>query len=277
MASAEDKLNIATYFIMNSPPGEVREVLHDVGKVIKDKHVLDDKAKLDMLRKYNIKMLTSAPNQSDGTYCLTSEYGLVSDDTFMDPRSGKTLKFDHKKESWTVVGEQKQDANDQQVAIQKAMDEYAEQHYPGNKCVPLVYAAKDGTITICVSVRDTNLTNFWTGGWKAVYSLKDGTMTAAIDVTVHYFEDGNVQLHSSSNQTAKIKAGSPEETASMVAATIKNIENDVHESLESMYADMHLEIFKSFRRFLPSTRQPMNWDAGIHLVNEDLQEARQEF
>lgn len=34
-----DKLSIATYFIMNSPPGEVRDVLRDVKIVVKDKKI----------------------------------------------------------------------------------------------------------------------------------------------------------------------------------------------------------------------------------------------
>lgn len=283
MCSKKEKLQIATYLIMNSPPGEVHQVLHDVKKVLKDERLLNSRAINKVLNEYNIKMMTSAQNPKDGSMCITSQYGLVSDDTFMDPKSGTVLKFDNEHETWTVVSEKKQtlpsDIVDQRVAIQKAMDFYADQHYRENCCVPLVYATKDGKITVCMTVRKKSLTNFWAGSWRAVYTFnvkKSGmtAMTSAINIVTHYFEDGNIQLHSSSSQEAKINVGNPNDTASFVAETIKKIENELHEGLESMYVDVHMATFRKLRRFLPYNRQPMNWDLAVHLINQDLDKPR---
>lgn len=278
-----DKLSIATYFIMNSPPGEVRDVLRDVKIVVKDKKLLEPNTVSKILNDYNIKMLTPVKKE-DGNFCITSTYGNVSGDQFVDPNSGAVLKFDSNKEKWASVSEKKEDLGsgivDQRAKIQEVMNDYAEQHFKDNKGAPVVYANKDGVITICLSFRDLNLSNFWTGSWRGVYTLNVGSsgptsLKGDIKATVHYYEDGNVQLHSSTNTESKVKVGSPEETASIVMETIKKIDHEFHEALEKMYLDMHRVTFKSLRRFLPCNRQRMNWNIAVHNVNENLAGAQE--
>jgi len=280
MASNEEKLSIAKYFIMNSPPGEVNEVVKDVRKILKKKDILTSDALQAILKEYNVKMLTSSSIDCN-TSCLTSQYGNVSGHQYVDPKSGNVYKFDYERETWAKVdgGEQKVSSSPHRAPVQAAMDDYAAQHYQ-DKCCPLVYASDDNNITVCLSSRDLGLNNYWTGLWKAVYTINCGSkgstmMKADIDIIVHYYEDGNVQLRSHYDEECKVIVGSPEETAANIREGIKKIESSLHEGLEKMYVDLHLSIFKSFRRFLPCTRQQMNWDLAIHNVNDGIAKSHQ--
>jgi len=273
----DHKKNIAQYLIMNSPPGEIRDVIRDVKKVLRKDapKVLDNTTLMKIYKDYHIKMLTAAPNPKDETYCLTSQYGFVKDNEFVDPNTGTVLRFDYKKETWTAVSEKKLNDSPVRDAIQNEMDNYAEEHYLNNKCVPLVYAGDDKVITICLSARNLSLSNWWSGVWKAVYTVNvkssgQTKLKGTINVIAHYFEDGNIQLHTNSDQEANVVVSNPKETASAVKLAIKKIEQEFHESLEKMYMDMYSTTFKTMRRFLPRNRQIMNWDLGIHLVNEEI-------
>jgi len=262
---------------MGSPPGEVNEVVKDVRKILKNKEILTSDALQAILKEYNVKMLTTS-SIDENTSCLTSQYGNVSDDQYVDPKSGSVYKFDYERETWTKSGEGKVSSSPHRAPVQAAITDYATQHYQ-SKCCPLVYA-DDNNLTICISSRDLGLANYWTGLWKAVYTINCGSkgssmMKAEIDIIVHYYEDGNVQLRSHYDEECKVVVGSPEETAANIREGIKKIEGCLHEGLERMYVDLHLSIFQSFRRFLPCTRQQMNWDLAIHNVNDDIAKSHQ--
>lgn len=90
-----------------------------------------------------------------------------------------------------------------------------------------------------------------------------------VKINVHYFEDGNVQLHSDIKKKVKVDVGSEEDTAKAVASAISKIEDEYQTELEEMYVSMHTTTFKAMRRFLPLSRQTMNWNSAAHqLANE---------
>jgi len=275
-ATPEQKVFIATYFINSSPTGEVDDVLADVNKLVNDPSVLNDGTLNKILQDYNMEQLTVA-NDSEGNPVLVSPNGRVADDLFLDPNTGRVLKFDHRKRAFLEETDQKQVLNDDveeyRKAIQTVMDEYAKNSFKEDKCHIAVYGVDSGDITVCVSAANVHLGNFWTGGWKAVYSLNikgSAELKGTVKINVHYFEDGNVQLHSSITKSAKIGKMSAAETAKEVGQAIATIETDFQSNLEEMYVNMHRTTFKSMRRFLPISRQPMNWQTAQHSLAQEV-------
>jgi capping protein alpha len=276
-ATPEQKLNIATYFIMSSPTGEVDEVVGDVRKLVGDE-VLSDAKLSKILGDYNMEQCVSAPDP-DGAAVLVSAYGQVGADTFVDPASGRILRVDHKRRKYVEVTDKKQSLDDgvakYRAAIDKELASYVESSYKTGKCVGAVYGTDAGLITVVLSAANVHLGNFWTGGWKAVYQLSVGSqgnveMKGDIKVNVHYFEDGNVQLHTKFPTKATIAVSDAAKTAAAVVKSIKTIETDFQANLEHMYINMHSETFKHMRRFFPITKQPMNWNLAAHKVAGDL-------
>jgi capping protein alpha len=277
MSDDQQKLNIANYFIMLSPTGECEEVLSDVSKLVGGG--LTEDAVNGMLTNYNQEHMVAATTPS-GEKILVTPHNKVDDNSFLDPNTGKVLKFDHRKlEFKEADSDQKQVLNDDisayRNAIAKEMKTYADNQYKQNKCTSSVFGSDDGKIVVCLSAANVKLSNFWSGGWRATYTLsvKDkGTteMTGECKLLVHYFEDGNVQLHAARKSNVSINVSDPEGTGAAIAKAIANSESDLQSNLEEMYVDMHRNTFKSMRRFLPRTGQPMNWNSAAHSLAGEL-------
>jgi len=278
-ASAESKLNIANYFIMNAPVGEVAEVVNDVTKLVSDSSVLSENAINRIMHDYNVEHMTSAPGP-DGYPLLTTQYGKVDQDHFVDPTTGKVIRFDHRKQKFLEVSEKKGIHLDDKINryrnhTQKALDQYIETTYKQGKSCGLVYGSDNGRLTVCISAKNMNLSNYWTGGWRALYTISvsangQSELKGSVKLNVHYFEDGNVQLHSTFEKQANVNVQGEEATSNEIVKAIAKIEGDFQSQLEEMYVNMPGSIFKSMRRFYPITRQPMTWNINAHTLANDI-------
>jgi len=278
-ASPEQKLNIATYFVMSSPPGEVEEVVTDVKKLVADDNVLSDEALAKIMRGYNVEQMASAKDPEGDSNIIVSVHGQVAPNQYVDPATGRVLTFDHRRRQFTEVTEKKQVLNEAvdsyRRVIQDGVQGYVQGAYKEGKCALAVYGADTGAITIALSAMNVNLANFWSGGLRAIYSVdvnRKGSvkLKGSVKINVHYFEDGNVQLHTSVDKQANVDIGSPEDSARQIVAAISKIETEFQSNLEEMYVTMHSTTFKAMRRFLPINRQPMNWNAAAHALASEI-------
>jgi len=282
-ASPEQKLSIATYFIMSSPVGEVDFVVADTKKLVDDREILNPNALKKILKDYNVEQQTSAPIPSSEKKkkCIVSSYGMVSDTEYLNPNSGEILIFDHVTREFTGKSEKKSQLTPhiekKRAAIQEQVDDYIEDRYKEGKCVGVVYALDGGEITICLAASNTKISSYWTGAWNSTFTIdveKEGkqNLVGNIKVHVHYFEDGNVQLHSAIENKVELNLSSVkgdnknEAIAIKIVETIRKIEDSYQSNLETMYVEMHRSTFKEMRRFLPINKQPMEWSIAAHGV-----------
>jgi len=282
VATPEQKLNIANFFIMSSPTGEVDDVLADVTKLVGDSSILTAETTASMLRNYNNQELVWAADPEDAKHpILVAPAGQIADDQYLDPNSGRVLKFDHKARKFTEVVADMTVTLAEPVAayrsaIQAAVLDYLTRSFKPYKAVTAVYGADDGTITVYVSAKNVNLANYWTGGWRSIYTLNvssqgETELKSSIKTNVHYFEAGNVQLHSSTERTHTVTVhADAAATGKAVAAQILAVENEFQNALEEMYVNMHTTTFKSMRRFWPINRQPMNWNLAAHNLASEV-------
>jgi capping protein alpha len=280
-ASPESKLNICTYFIMSSPTGECDDVVADVQKLVPEKSIMGDEPLNKILKDYNSEQMVWAadPEDNKAPPILVSAYGMVDATQYLDPNSGRVLKFDHKKRKFTAVSDKRQVLDDgvaaYRAAIAKSLEGYMSGQYKSGKVVSATYGADNGAITVCISAKNVNLSNFWSGGWRSVFTVNVGKkgqteLKGSIKVNVHYFEDGNVQLHGAIDKTAQVNVQGEEETAKEVAKAIGRFETEWQSNLEEMYVNMHRTTFKAMRRFLPITKQPMTWSAAAHSLASEV-------
>jgi len=274
--TGDQKVNIASYFVASSPTGEVDEVVKDVKKLVNDEQTLGG-ALPRILKDYNVDQMVAAKDP-DGNTVLVTAHGQIADDLYLDPATGRVLKFDHVKRKFTEVTDKKQvlddSVNKYRTAIAKEISAYLDEQYKSGKAASAVYGADNGAITICISAANVNLGNFWTGGWRAVYQLNvtsGGDLTALIKVNVHYYEDGNVQLNTKFDHKASVTvSGDEKKTASEVAKVIKKLETDFQANLEEMYVAMHKTTFKAMRRFYPINKKPFDWDLRKANLSSEL-------
>jgi len=278
-ASSESKLNIANYFIMSAPTGEVADVVTDVTKLVGDNKVLTEEALTNIMHNYNCDQLNFGNDPNSDKLVIVSQYNQIDKDHYLDPTSNKVLKYDHRKMKFLDSNDSKSTLDDSvaifRTAAQKALDTYVEGTYKSGKAAASVFGDNDGKLTIVISAKNVHLGNFWTGSWRSVFGVSVGSSGSAelkgnIKVNVHYFEDGNVQLHTNTDKAANITIGSEENTAAEIIKALGKIENDFQSQLEDMYVKMHSTTFKSMRRFFPVTRQPMTWNINAHSLANDI-------
>lgn len=61
-------------------------------------------------------------------------------------------------------------------------------------------------------------------------------------------------------------------TAQSIHAAVDTIETEFQTKLEEFYGDMHSYTFAAMRRFLPVTRNPMDWNPNAHKLAAQIKE-----
>lgn len=131
------------------------------------------------------------------------------------------------------------------------------------------YSQKQGAdivITTCIASNHYNHKNFWGGRWRATWTFKfkpgsgQCTLEGQIQIQVHYYEEGNVQLVTDTKKTKSIPVAEAAALAKSAFAAVEAIESEFQGALEKSYATMGSTTFKALRRALPITRAKIDWD-----------------
>jgi len=277
--SADDKLKIATKFMLNAPPGEFNEVVTDVRSLVNDDVLLNRNA-LSTFRTYNTDQMIAVTIAGSEVKVLVTTHGEIDQKHYLDPRSKQVFEFDHVMQTVGGVqpaGDHLDNACESvRHAIDAAVTDYVTSFYPEGACA--VYGKREdgGTrITVCISAKKFNPKNYWNGRWRSVWTalLKSGSceLQGNIKVNVHYYEDGNVQLNTKFDKQGKFDGGNDEAVAKNIAAAIMKSENEFQAALDEGYHQMSEQSFKSLRRRLPVSGVKVNFE-GIaqHKMNKEL-------
>lgn len=145
------------------------------------------------------------------------------------------------------------------------------------------------TFTIHIVGNRYNLANFWAGRWRSTYVLSLPSAIEAekmssteagvsvqgkVQVQVHYFEEGNVQLAAEhapqlgvqvEEDLVSILSGSaaPEAYSSLADAVLRAVKADeqaYHAALEGTLDQLSERTFRALRRQLPVTKQKLDWN-----------------
>ncbi|RHY43335.1 hypothetical protein DYB34_010163 [Aphanomyces astaci] len=276
--SDAEKLNVAKGFLLASPPGEVRDVSKDVAKLL-PRGLLSDTALRGILHTYNVEnsLPVQIPNEDESKRLVVCQEGEVDVGHYLDTHGRKVWGFDHVTQE--ILAQDVQDASARftssleplRAELQLEVDAYLATQF-GNQGGAAVFAT-DSTITIVLSTERVSLRNFWSGRWKSKWTLTNvspdaATLAGRIDLHVHYFEDGNLQLQSHKDVAPVPVTG--ESLAQAVLAVFRAEEHVVHSNLEDMYINMTEETFKEMRRVMPVTQTKMEWNLYAHRTAKDL-------
>ena len=105
-----------------------------------------------------------------------------------------------------------------------------------------------------------------TGRWRSSYTLDltspTPSLTGQVQLNVHFFEQGNVQLattHTPSISLSVASDANPAEIACSALKAISKAEEEYQLELNEAYREMAEKTFRSLRRALPITKQKMDW------------------
>jgi capping protein alpha len=272
--SDEQKVEIATSFLLASPPGEFNEVASDVRRLVGNDDLLN-RHFAAAAQEYNTdQMVYVEPSYCDYKVLLT-KFNEIDSTTYLDPRSKKTVSVDHIKKTVGSVQDGPAPAANEahRAAIEEAVLEYVKEFFSNGALG--VYSSPDGVV-VCISAPKFSPGNFWNGRWRSTWKINfrpggdKATLEGNVKLAVHFYEDGNVQLSNEHKKTTEIDIGNPTETAEAVAHTIRSVESEYEAAVEETYNNMDQGTFKGLRRKLPITGNKFEWEkqAGYRLGKE---------
>ncbi|KAH7910815.1 F-actin-capping protein subunit alpha [Hygrophoropsis aurantiaca] len=266
-----ERIQAASSFLLQSPPGEINDVLNDVRTIISDDDLLQEGV-LPALREYNIAQFITVDVPGTDHQSIVSEAARIAgeeedEERFVDPRSKTSFRFDHLtlEASDPQEVEPNEDTEPLRAALETSALTYLSSHYHGG--VSAVFATPESNqFTVQIVANKYNPSNFWAGRWRSEYiiNLDSHTITGKVLVNVHYYEQGNVQLSTSHDLSLSLPAAvvtsAPPASASKIFALIESEETKYQTSLNDSYHEMGEKTFKGLRRALPMTRQKLDWD-----------------
>ncbi|KIK69604.1 hypothetical protein GYMLUDRAFT_33977 [Collybiopsis luxurians FD-317 M1] len=272
---SEERVQAACEFILQSPPGEINDVLNDVRNIISNDDLLQEGI-VPALKKYNLAQFITVDIPETNHQSIISEAARLQtnfeegegQERWIDPRSKKSFVFDHI--ALEALDPQPFEPNEEfepfRTALEKASLNYLLAHYHAG--VTSVFSSQHipNQFILQIVANKYNPTNFWSGRWRSEYiiDLNDHTMKGSMLVHVHYYEQGNVQLsttHSvSMTLPPAIVTASPESAGTKILALIEAEEGKYQNSLNDTYSEMSEKTFKGLRRALPMTRSKLDWE-----------------
>ncbi|CAO3629396.1 unnamed protein product [Cunninghamella blakesleeana] len=261
MADIEKKVKIASSFLLSSPPGEVNDVFNDVRALVDNDEALQDDI-LSALEQHNLEQYATVIPTGFDYPVIISTYNKL-EDRYFDPRSKKSFTFNHMSLAAENIEEYEAEDNSLDTLrsnIDEAFGEYIKDHYPEG--ISSVFV-KEKKIIIATVDNKYNPNNFWNGRWLStwIYDTQSNQLTGKTNISVHYYEDGNVQLNA--DKTFEATIPNNDDAAKLVASLIKEIstlEKKYQTTMNNSYNELSDDTFKGLRRALPLTRNKLDWN-----------------
>ncbi|KAF5746730.1 hypothetical protein HS088_TW06G00904 [Tripterygium wilfordii] len=288
--SDEQKKDIAKWFLLNSPAGEIQYVAKDLRTVLNDDGVYNEAA-LDAFPVYNKTHMICLEMPGRIGDVLVTSYGELAGNEFLDPRTAQVAIIDHVKQVCTEV----RPASDEELpspyieefrgALDAEILKYAGEAYPKGVCSVFCTDGKDAEgpgsnfeLVVVISATKLSPQNFCNGSWLSVWKIefKDDIqvleLTGKLQVGAHYFEEGNVQLDAKHECKDSTIFQSPDDCAVSIANIIRHHETEYLGSLEASYLNLPDTTFKDLRRKLPVTRTLFPWHNTLQFsLTRDIQ------
>jgi len=254
-----EKIETASGFVLDAPPGELNEVLADIKRLVSDTPEVM-KGILPALEQHHKEQLTAVKLPGIAKAVLISEFNCLPDGGFFDVECSSSWSYDHAKQKplnaqpWTLESEHASLIK----TLLRDIDAYLKEHYPASPVSGVFPYENDCSIAIAIVGNKYSPSNFWNGRWRStyIYTPSASKLTGIIKVDVHYYEDGNVRLVTNKVVSESVRSG----TAADIVKIIATQERKYQEELNKAFGALSEGAFKSLRRQLPVTRQKINWD-----------------
>ncbi|CAI0551162.1 unnamed protein product [Linum tenue] len=286
----EQKKEIAKWFLLNAPSGEIQYIAKDLRSVLNDDKVYDEATSeaFPLYNKFHLICLELPCRSGD---VLITPYNELEENQFIEPRTAQIVTIDHVKQACTEA----RPAADEELAspyveeFRCALDaeilKYVEDAYPKGVCSVYCVDGKDAEgpgcnfeFAVVIAAVRNSPKNFCNGSWRSVWNIKfkDDLQVLEIkgklQVDAHYFEEGNVQLDAEQEFQDGTIFQAPDDCAISIANTIRHHETEYMGSLEASYSNLPDTTFKDLRRKLPVTRTLFPWHNTLQFsLTRDIQ------
>lgn len=261
--------DMVSSFLINAPPGELSEVLDDVKGIVCDEQLIEEQVS-KVLPVYTKTQLTPIKLEGSEHAVVLSVFNDIGNGRFVDPRTKKSFHYNHITGGVTDFNDWQPDSNAEtwRAALEQEWTSYTTEHYhEGAGSVFSTYKDDMITLNACLEGHQFQPKKFWNGRWRSIWTItfnpakdKQADVVGYIKLHVHYYEDGNVQLHSSRHCDQKLTLSKPEQLAKDVVEAVRKLESDYQRAISENYQTMSDTTFKALRRPLPVIRSKIEWN-----------------
>ncbi|XP_010546722.1 PREDICTED: F-actin-capping protein subunit alpha [Tarenaya hassleriana] len=275
--SYDQKKEIAKWFLLNAPAGEINYVSKDLKAALNDEDVYSE-ATREAFPVYNKSHMICLEMPGRAGDVIISSYSEIRDYEYFDPRTAQVAVVDHVKQVCTKV----RPADDEELpspyveeyryALDAEVQRYVSEAYPKGVCSVYCVNGKDAEgpgsdfeLVVVVSAIKLSPQNFCNGSWRSIWNIDFRDESQVLDIKgklqvgAHYFEEGNVQLDARNEFQDSTIFQSPDDCAVAVANIIRHHETEYLAALEVSYSRLPDNTFKDLRRKLPVTRTLFPW------------------
>lgn len=275
--SDKQKREIAKWFLLNSPAGEVQYVARDVRSVLNDDNVYNT-AVSEAFPLYNKSHLICLKMPDRSGDVLITPFSEINENEYLDPRTAQVARVDHVKQVCTEVRPASDEElpspyiEDYRCVLDAELMKYVGEAYP--KGVHSVYCVRgkdveepgsDFELVVVISAARHSPQNFCNGSWRSIWNVEFKDDLQIVDVRgrmqvgAHYFEEGNVQLDAKHECKDSTIFQSADDSAISLTNIIRHHETEYLAALQASYSNLPDSTFKDLRRKLPVTRTLFPW------------------
>eukprot|EP01138_Halocafeteria_seosinensis_P010112 gb/GECG01010326.1/.p1 GENE.gb/GECG01010326.1/~~gb/GECG01010326.1/.p1 ORF type:complete len:417 (+),score=82.46 gb/GECG01010326.1/:1-1251(+) len=284
-----EKERVAMKLLEQTPPGQLDEVISDLKKLLPS---VSDPAIRDACNRYAAKSFEVVPLPADNKHSL-----LLSEDNCI-PQSALSMVYvsSATKKAYSVDAVTKEvtpcdtgcdkffqdNLEELRSAVHSCLShslsaKYQEKNESNRRAGYEVFAKQD-SLVITLSSHRHFLKNYWAGRWTSRWIIESPTsepkLSGKSQLLTHYFENGNVQMHSSKEHSLKldnVSSKSVKDIAQQIVTGIEQLEDKYQQALEEKYENIGSQALKDLRRALPVSGQKMSWNVRDHQVKRLLQ------
>lgn len=258
-------------FLTTSPPGEEEDVMKAL-KTITTSPVNPESLRASAYHDLHLNayQVVQIPNTQEKF--LLTPFGEIDPNHYIDPSGGRLVTFDHSSSTVQDVRQLGQAELSGHEGLRKSVENcfaaYLKQHY--QHAVASVYASeaegKKKAVVIALNSTRLNPTSMWGGRWKSTWVLvfKDGsevTVNGTLEIACHFFEQGNVHLHTSDNKSFSIPwKKDQEELVKAIVGKIEVEEAAYEQAVDESFLRCSETSLRLIRMQLPRSKTLINWD-----------------
>uniref|UniRef100_A0A9I9CIP5 F-actin-capping protein subunit alpha n=1 Tax=Cucumis melo TaxID=3656 RepID=A0A9I9CIP5_CUCME len=252
--SDEQKKEIAKWFLLNAPAGEIQFVAKDVKKILNDDELYHEAAS-EAFPQYNKSHMICIEMPGRVGDVIITPFNELEENEFLDPRTAQVAIIDNIKQVCTEV----RHALDEELpsayveefrcAVDMEVSRYVGEAYPKGVCSVYCVNGKDVEgpesdfeLAVVIAAARHSPQNFCNGSWRSTWNIEFKGDFQSLEIR------GKMQVFSA-----------PEDCAVAIANIIRHHEAEYLASLETSYSNLPDTTFKDLRRKLPVTRTLFPW------------------
>ncbi|KRY66500.1 F-actin-capping protein subunit alpha [Trichinella pseudospiralis] len=268
------RIEMANELVSNAPPGEIQEVYDDLRQFLENDETFTVLS-ASMFAEHNKRNFVPVLVEGIEKPVIITPFNVLNNGRIYDPRSKQSFELDHIKleafDRASCPNADVEELESRRLSLQESVDAYISKYFMHGNGSVFSYAepeCDEKKLLICIVNQQNQPNNFLNGHWQSQFAVQfpkedELQIDGWIQLKVHYYEDGNVQLFSKKDVNRTIPFTNEATFANDVVKVVQEEEENFQRNVDQSRRLMSEFNFKGLRRQLPVTRSKIDWSKMV--------------